>query len=322
MEWYVYRHDTNKGVIYEYNALQPIIIEEIRERMEITTTLSDFKELLEKVLRYYYWSKCEHEIIIKEWTGKPSEVKIDVFDQLKLNWEVFCLYVWNSLIEEGINFSKKEEKEEKKEDVQREDVCKDCLCRTCTAAKDCERVNFNSCCGCRKTEDDMVTRCISFVGEDDKAPVAGECDECQCYDCAYKDANRRCSGCNYCENGDDFIPKGDCIDYRPKEDVEEKKEEKPIIEDCLEDCLCKNCKGKVDCGCVDCSHSVHDIIKSCRGFQRISSWVTDISQGRWICANCKVPALYWGKDVFLSDFCPHCGASMENCVCGTLKGMD
>ena len=207
MEWYVYRHDTNKGTIYEYNALQPMIIEEIRERMEITTTLSDFKEILEKVLRYYYWGKCEHEVIIKEWTGKSSEVKIDVFDQLRLNWEVFCLYVWNSLIEEGIDFSKKEKKE--KEDVQREDICKDCLC--------------------------------------------------------------------------------------------------------------KNCKGKADCGCVDCTCSVHDVIKSCRSFQRVSSWIVGVSQGSWICANCEAPALYWGKDVFLSDFCPHCGASMENCSCGILK---
>ena len=102
MEWYVYRHDTNKGVIYKYNVLQPWIIKEIKERMERTTTLSDFKEILERVLRYHYWSKCEHEIIIKEWTGKPSEIKIDVFDQLLLNWEVFCRYVWNSFIDEGI----------------------------------------------------------------------------------------------------------------------------------------------------------------------------------------------------------------------------
>ena len=159
MEWYVYRHDTNKGTIYEYNALQPMIIEEIRERMEITTTLSDFKEILEKVLRYYYWGKCEHEVIIKEWTGKPSEVKIDIFDQLRLNWEVFCLYVWNSLIEEGIDFSKKEKKE--KEDVQREDVCKDCLCRTCKAIDcsgcgDCSKADWNTIKECKFYEEKEI----------------------------------------------------------------------------------------------------------------------------------------------------------------------
>lgn len=260
MEWYVYRHDTNKGKIIKYNVVNTGVIDHLIKMLNQIKeekghwNYDDFKEAAKQIYRYYYWSKSEHEIVIKEWVGKETEEKIDVFDQLMLNWDIFVDHLYDYVIE--LMSSKGEE--------ENENCPENCLCRTCAAAKDCNRLNFYSCCGCRKTENDMVTRCISFVGED----------------------------------------------------AEEKKEEKPIIEDCLEDCLCKNCKGKADCGCVDCSHSIHEVIKSCRSFHRISSWAVDASQGRWVCANCEAPALYWDKDVFLSDFCPHCGASMENCSCG------
>ena len=322
MEWYVYRHDSNKGKIIKYNVVNTGVINHLTEMLNQIKkekghwNYDDLKEAAKQVYMYYYWGRSEHEIIIKEWVGKEATEKVDVFDQLMLNWDIFVDHLYDYVIE--LMSSKGEE--------ENENCPENCLCHTCAIAKDCDRLNFKSCCGCRKTEDDMVTRCISFVEEESKAPAANKCEDCQCNDCEHKDTILYCVGCNYCENGDDFIPKGECVNFHSEEvveeEVEEDAEEKPIIEDCLEDCLCKNCKGKADCGCVDCSHSVHDVIKSCRGFQRVSSWVPGICQGRWICANCEAPALYWGKDVFLSDFCPHCGASMENCSCGMLKETD
>lgn len=45
---------------------------------------------------YYYWCKCEWEIVLSYWP--PSERypdrKIDVSDQLKLNWDAFVGYCW------------------------------------------------------------------------------------------------------------------------------------------------------------------------------------------------------------------------------------
>lgn len=322
MEWYVYRHDTNKGKIIKYNVVNTGVINHLIEMLNQIKKekghwcYDDFTTAAMQIYRYYYWGRCEHEIIIKEWVGKEAEEKVDVFDQLMLNWDIFVDLLYDYVIE--LMSSKGEE--------ENEDCPENCLCRTCAVAKDCDRLNFESCCGCRKTEDDMVTRCTSFVEEENKAPVENKCEDCQCNDCEHKDTILYCVGCNYCKNGGDFISKGECVNFHPEgiveEDVEEAVEEKPIIEDCLEDCLCKNCKGKADCGCVDCNHSIRNVVKSCRGFQRVSSWVAGISQGRWICKNCEAPALYWGKDVFLSDFCPHCGARMENCSCGILKEME
>lgn len=47
-------------------------------------------------LMYYYWSKCEWEIVLGHWPSKENDrdIRIDVFDQICLNWDRFCDYVW------------------------------------------------------------------------------------------------------------------------------------------------------------------------------------------------------------------------------------
>lgn len=44
----------------------------------------------------YYWSKCEWEIILSHWPPRKNaqELKIDVYDQVMLNWPIFCDYIW------------------------------------------------------------------------------------------------------------------------------------------------------------------------------------------------------------------------------------
>lgn len=53
-----------------------------------------FKKLtLDKILRretmYYFWSKCEYEVLVKSWPCEKDSLKVDVFKQLNANWEVF-----------------------------------------------------------------------------------------------------------------------------------------------------------------------------------------------------------------------------------------
>jgi hypothetical protein len=46
---------------------------------------------------YYFWSKAEWEIIISSWPNRDNdELKIDVFDQVMLNWEAFVDYCWSN----------------------------------------------------------------------------------------------------------------------------------------------------------------------------------------------------------------------------------
>jgi len=48
-------------------------------------------------MMYYYWSKSEWEIIIGPWCGgnNTKEIKVDVYEQVLNNWDIFLEYVWN-----------------------------------------------------------------------------------------------------------------------------------------------------------------------------------------------------------------------------------
>lgn len=63
-------------------------------------TDSDLRELerrIERTLQYYFWSKCEWEVILSGWppSEKFREIKIDVYDQVMLNWDVFFRYLFS-----------------------------------------------------------------------------------------------------------------------------------------------------------------------------------------------------------------------------------
>jgi len=57
-----------------------------------------FEEEIKRSLMYYYWSKCEWEIILSGWPPKDDfdEEKVDVYDQVMLNWEIFINYLWEN----------------------------------------------------------------------------------------------------------------------------------------------------------------------------------------------------------------------------------
>ena len=56
-----------------------------------------FSELLDKKAMYEFWGRCEYEFLISSWPPGPAEkpYKIDVYEQLKLNWEKFVDYLYD-----------------------------------------------------------------------------------------------------------------------------------------------------------------------------------------------------------------------------------
>lgn len=49
-----------------------------------------YEQILDRRCMYYYWSKCEWEVIVSAWPPRDgSDKKIDVYSQLKANWEQF-----------------------------------------------------------------------------------------------------------------------------------------------------------------------------------------------------------------------------------------
>lgn len=94
MEWYVYVFSINKQRIEKYN-----IFDHYSFRRDIFNLFYgnnskeiDYEKELDKILKYYFWSKAEWEIIISPWAGgkiEQCEIKIDVYSQVKMNWKTF-----------------------------------------------------------------------------------------------------------------------------------------------------------------------------------------------------------------------------------------
>ena len=59
-----------------------------------------FEEYVRHELMYYYWSKCEWEVVVSHWppseqhSERFTDIKIDVYDQVMMNWEHFIDYLW------------------------------------------------------------------------------------------------------------------------------------------------------------------------------------------------------------------------------------
>lgn len=99
MHWFVYVDDFNAREIKRYDIFNHHYFnEDLKKNFKKNKDdFNTFKEELKKDLMYYFWSKCEWEVIISDWppsTGGKIEEKIDVYDQVMLNFDVFANYVW------------------------------------------------------------------------------------------------------------------------------------------------------------------------------------------------------------------------------------
>lgn len=127
IEWNVYCHDINKGKIVEFNIFDHgRFFEDVRKVLKKCNTKEEFAEKLKSHLMYYFWSKCEYEVVISSfpvrikkdefnrlieefkvdaekyghepygmWVCPDVGEKIDIAGQVMLNFEVFVDYVWS-----------------------------------------------------------------------------------------------------------------------------------------------------------------------------------------------------------------------------------
>ena len=128
LEYFVYVENISRRKIEKYNVLNDIVINEIRNRTKGINDKESFAEAVKTVLMYRYWAKSEYEVVITDWpprvdTDEISRLvlevdrfkkeigrepyslhinpliakKIDVFEQIQLNWDIFIDYLWNNL---------------------------------------------------------------------------------------------------------------------------------------------------------------------------------------------------------------------------------
>lgn len=96
MEWYVYYHNYNAQKIVTWNIFNHWkFTEEVEKLLHTKLNKEEFAEKLQRELFYYFGSKCEYEIIINPWCGEADEIKVDTYEQVKMNLDKFVDYVWS-----------------------------------------------------------------------------------------------------------------------------------------------------------------------------------------------------------------------------------
>jgi len=97
MEWNVFYDNVNKGNIEYCNVLagRDELINELKSK---AASKEEFSDKLRLEMMCHYWSRAEWEIEVCPLCGCREEEgkKIDVFDQLSLNWDRFVDYCWDA----------------------------------------------------------------------------------------------------------------------------------------------------------------------------------------------------------------------------------
>lgn len=100
LTWNVYYENFNTRRIETHNVFNHYRFWEdcIKNVKKNKDNKEAFEKQLKQDLQYYYWSKSEWEIILSAWPSRKDfdEEKIDVFDQIYLNWDKFADYVWEN----------------------------------------------------------------------------------------------------------------------------------------------------------------------------------------------------------------------------------
>ena len=105
LKWFVFIEDINSKRIKVYNIFEhKDFVEDCDDAWEDYINehrdFSKFKKDIESNLMYYFWSKCEWEIVLSDFPPSDSfqKKKIDVYQQIKINWDKFIDYLFSYYI--------------------------------------------------------------------------------------------------------------------------------------------------------------------------------------------------------------------------------
>lgn len=98
MKWNVYNYNINQRKMEVFDIFRhECFSTDVEANLKGCIDKADFAEKLKSDLMYYFECKAEYEILISAWIGGNGneEEKIDVYQQVMLNWDVFLDYVWS-----------------------------------------------------------------------------------------------------------------------------------------------------------------------------------------------------------------------------------
>ena len=99
LEWNVIKYNINDKKLVKFNIFDHSrFYEDLKKLLEQHKEKDQFAEELKKDLMYYFWCKAEYEVLISGLFSKnPNETeKIDIYDQIALNYDRFVNYIWDN----------------------------------------------------------------------------------------------------------------------------------------------------------------------------------------------------------------------------------
>lgn len=102
LEWNVYIEDWNNKTIKKHNIFDHYsFMEDCKRIAKKFDEIDEFEIQIKRSLMYYYWSKCEWEIVLCGLFSRDDfdDEKIDVYDQVMMNWDRFIDYLWENRTE-------------------------------------------------------------------------------------------------------------------------------------------------------------------------------------------------------------------------------
>lgn len=100
MEWNVYCYNINSKKMKVFNIFEHYgFREDITNAVKQYDDKDEFLKYLKSSLMHAFWCKAEWEIILSPWLSSVNGdecLKIDVYDQVVNNWDIFSEYVWNN----------------------------------------------------------------------------------------------------------------------------------------------------------------------------------------------------------------------------------
>lgn len=99
LTWNVYYGNFNAKKIETFNIFKhTYFVNDCVHNFKHNKDKDSFAKQLKRDLMYYFWSRCEWEIILSDWppSDRFNKAKIDAFDQIMLNWDIFVDYIWNN----------------------------------------------------------------------------------------------------------------------------------------------------------------------------------------------------------------------------------
>jgi len=96
LHWKVFGHDFNKNEIVDYDVFSHAgFVDDLKKADRKAKTDEEFLKEVDLSLRHYFWAKAEHEVLVKGLfdNENKSQTKIDVYSQIKMNWDRFVDYL-------------------------------------------------------------------------------------------------------------------------------------------------------------------------------------------------------------------------------------